>query len=228
MTFFFYAEYHRTPEEYTEPAVILRKPDPLSTPEPAASEPEPETYYKVGDLRITEERRTYVDGEMKLYIPRLSFEGPVYDGIEDPGSLDNGVGLYEYAVLPGPLNQNANVSIAGNRDTGGREFYAIDTLQEGDRIYLLFRDMLYTYEYRETFITDQFNWDPIRIREYPCITLQSSHPPEEGPNGGYDRIFVVGQLIDAYPAIAFPDGAEEAGTGPGSDSGSEAVSQPPS
>ena len=166
--------------------------DMLSPPVPEVSNPLLELHqqtYPVGELGPDEEREAYISGEMRLDIPRLDFEGPVLDNVED-ATLREGVGLFEQAQLPGP--ENRNVSIAGHRDIYGMEFYYIDTLTEGDLLYLTYQGKRYIYLYEETFITDPYDWDPIRIKEYSCITLQSCTPI----NVASDRIFVVGRLID--------------------------------
>lgn len=205
MGVYFWLEYNRPVEAYYEPELIVREEKPEPGPE-SQTEPEagdPATYYPVGKLMTTEEREAYVDGQIQLYIPRLDFKGPVW-GATDDETLKKGVGLFDYSQLPGGLDRNANVSIAGHRDIYNMEFYYIDTIQEGDLIYLTYQGSLYTYRFEESLETDAYNWDPIRIREYPCITLQSCTPIGISVN----RIFVVGRLIDVTPGADFPGPGE--------------------
>ncbi|MDR2933022.1 MAG: class E sortase [Oscillospiraceae bacterium] len=145
--------------------------------------------YPVGGYGPDEERKAYVDGSMTLRIPRLDFEGPVLNGVDDE-TLKDGVGLFDQAQLPGP--ENRNVSIAGHRDIYGMEFYYIDTIKEGDFLYLAYEGKEYQYEYEETFVTHPRDWDPVAVKDYSRITLQSCTPI----NVASDRIFVTGRLVD--------------------------------
>lgn len=177
------------------------EPEPSSKPEPPP-EPEPELLYPVGKFGPDELRLGYVSGEMTLSVPRMDFEGPVYSGEEDitPGSptyqgvsnetLKNGVGLFGASQLPGP--SNSNVSIAGHRDIHGMEFYTIDKMTEGDYMYLTYKGKKYVYLYENTLITHDNDWEPIRIKDYGCLTLQSCTPI----NVATERIFVTGRLVE--------------------------------
>lgn len=157
----------------------------IETPEQS----EAELVYPVGKLSISGRRESYVSGDMILEIPRLDLVCPVLDGTEK-AELDKGVGLFEYAQLPGI--SNSNTSMAAHRDIYGKEFYFIHNITDGDLMYLTYEGKKYTYEYMETFITNDSDWDPIRSKEFACITLQSCDPIGTSLN----RIFVVGKLID--------------------------------
>ena len=149
-----------------------------------------EQVYEVGKLFYPiqdEARLEYDDESMVLEIPRLNFKGPVYNGVDDL-TLRKGVGLFYESQLPGP--ENRNVSIAGHRDIYGCEFYYIDTIQEGDLIYLSYDGERYTYAFEESFTTHDSDWDPIRVKEFSAITLQSCTPIGVASH----RIFVVGKL----------------------------------
>lgn len=145
-----------------------------------------------------EERENYQSGDMLLIIPKLNLNLPVLsdpdlsivnDGVSQE-TLNQGVGLFKQAQLPGP--ENRNVSIAGHRDIYGKEFYYIDTLEKDDFIYLIYQGKRYTYEFEEQFITTPDDWDPISIKDYSRITLQSCTPI----NVASHRIFITGRLID--------------------------------
>ena len=149
-----------------------------------------EQVYEVGKLFYPiqdEARLEYDDGAMILEIPRLNFKDPVYNGVDDL-TLRKGVGLFDESQLPGP--ENRNVSIAGHRDIYGCEFYYIDTIQEGDLIYLNYDGKRYTYTFEESFVTHDSDWEPIRVKEFSAITLQSCTPIGVASH----RIFVVGKL----------------------------------
>lgn len=192
-----------------EPAAPQSRPEPSSElPEqseqpaeatPAATPPlvPDELVYPVGKLVISGERKAYVGGDMLLEIPRLNLSSRVFDGTDD-ATLNKGVCLFEYAQLPG--TSNSNTSMVAHRDIYGKEFYYIDTITDGDLMYLTYDGKKYTYEYLETFITGDSDWDPIRTKDFSCITLQSCDPIGTSLN----RIFVTGRLIgieDAGPVM---------------------------
>lgn len=190
-----------TPQTSSEP---VSEPQPSEAAEPSRpaepvepAEPEPdEISYPVGKLFVSDGREAYVSGDMVLEIPRLGLTCPVLNGT-DEATLINGAGLFEYAQLPGAAN--SNTSIAAHRDIHGKEFYYIDTITDGDLMYLTYEGKKYTYEHMETFITHDSDWSAIRVRDFSCITLQSCDPIGTSLN----RIFVVGRLIaveDAQPA----------------------------
>ena len=207
--YFLYNEYIHPPEPPSPPPPVESSSEPelVSEPEP---EPDREHYYPVGKFPITPEREAYVDGDLQIYIPKLALEVPVYNGVDEETVLIKGLGLFDQAQLPGADGRNSNVSIAAHRDVFNMEFYYIDTLAEGDRIYLTYGGDLYTYEYKETFVTDPYNWDPIRVRPESCITLQSCTPIMVAS----DRIFVVGILADVTPGGVFPLDTDPPNTGP--------------
>lgn len=176
-----------------------------------------EKNFTVGEFGPDEERLNYENGSMTLIIPKMDYEGPVlsvdlkkaYEEEKAAGLneedianklvpkmdeiLNEGIVLFNMAQLPGA--DNRNVSIAGHRDTKGMEFYLIDKLTDGDFIYLDYQGKRYVYEYTSTVITDSYDWAPIAVQDKSVITLQSCDPIY-APNGDYDRIFVVGTLVD--------------------------------
>ena len=171
---------------------------PVTTTQPPTTQPKPtepalhSLKYPIGYFGPDEERLAYVDKSITLRIPRLDFEGPVLDGTTLE-ILKEGVGLFEQAQLPGP--ENRNVSIAGHRDIHGKEFYYIDTMVEGDLIYLDYQGKEYTYQVEEIMIVNPDDWEPVRIKDYSCISLQSCTPI----NVASHRIFVVGRLMSIAP-----------------------------
>ena len=154
------------PEPSPTPSAVLpaptAEPDPApsGTPEPTASVmPEVVDGLKVGTWPITQERRDYVDGSLELYIPAIGITRTIWDGT-DAQTLSKGVGLYEYAQLPGEGNRN--VSLAGHRNgldkngnvTDHAPFYYVDTLGEGDYFYLTGGGCIYRYLYDDTWVVE--------------------------------------------------------------------------
>lgn len=109
---------------------ISAAPLPAATPEPtpnATAAPEPTPEAEAGgdpalvednglpkdQLYVTDARKGYADGALRLIIPKLGVDVPVLDGV-DAQTLLRGVGLYDYAQLPG--EGGANTSIAGHRN----------------------------------------------------------------------------------------------------------------
>ncbi len=173
-----------------------------SAPEPEP-EPKPPLADYVGKLVVTRERSAYSDGEMKLIVPRLGLESLVMNGETDE-IMAKGVGLYNYSQLPD--EENGNVSIVGHRDIYGKEFYYIDTVTDGDLLYLEYKGMLYTYEYMETTVVEADDWDPIRVKDAPRLTLTSCHPIGTTKN----RIVVTASLKEIAP-IPAPSDADVSG-----------------
>ncbi len=180
----------------TEPAVS-------SQPEPESeSEAEPQLKYGVGLFGPDQERIEYISEEMTLRVPRMEYDGPVYSSGDDvnresetfrsvSGSvLDKGPGLFGASQMPS--ESNSNVSIAAHRDIMGMEFYDIDKMTDGDYIYLTYKNKEYTYLYEETFVTHDNDWEPIKTKDFSCVTLQSCTPI----NVASHRIFVVGRLVE--------------------------------
>ncbi|MGI6028454.1 MAG: sortase [Candidatus Heteroscillospira sp.] len=194
-----------TPEDELEyrpkPTEIISAEDPTpgSTP-PATTEPEasPDMVdgLPVGKLIATRERAEYTLPELMLRIPALGVKYGVYDGTSSQ-ELRYGVGLYDYAQMPG--DGNRNTSIAGHRNsvvngkvTDAAPFYYIDTLGEGDYIYLTDDDHIYRYVWQECYVVEADDWSPIYTTGYSCITLTSCHPI-----GISDHRIIVRGLLDA-------------------------------
>jgi sortase A len=148
--------------------------------------------YPTDRLFITQERKSYQDGQITLRVPRLDLDVPVLGGTS-LDTLKKGVGLYEYAQMP--AWGNSNVSIAGHRDIFGNEFYYINTITQDDLLYLTYQDTLYTYRYVGTQIVASDDWSPIFCKEYACLTLTSCDPIGTSRN----RIIVTARLIDSAP-----------------------------
>ena len=171
---------------------------------PFEDKAENEQVYSAGQLLVTPDRLGYQDGEMLLSIPSIGIENmpvlslpnPVEEG-EDAvnDKLNEGIGLFFCAQLPG--TGNPNVSIAGHRDIYGKEFWYLDRLTYGDRLYLEFSGRRFEYEYVDTVIIDpndppEVIWQPMMTKEFSAITLQTCDPIGVASH----RMFVTGKLID--------------------------------
>lgn len=129
---------------------------------------------------VTEVRKGYTDGGLQLIIPKLGVDVPVLNGV-DAKTLLRGVGLYDYAQLPD--EGGANVSIAGHRNglRGGRitdnmPFYYVNTLTEGDYLYLRDGTTIYQYLWECTQVIEPDDWTPIFNQGYGCVTLTTCTP----------------------------------------------------
>lgn len=170
--------------------------------------------YPTDKYFVTGERLDYADGDLVLRVPRLELETKVFGAIpaeqkekfsantmtsderisfmrNDNSSnlLSQGVMLFNLSPLPGKTN--ANVSISGHRDICGKEFYYIDTIKEGDMIYLDYNGETYHYQYLQTSIIEADNWSKIYCKDFPCITLISCDPIGTHLN----RIVVTAKLV---------------------------------
>jgi sortase A len=235
--------FHKTPEPLPEPIVVQSssQPESSSKPEPeSSSEPEPEEEklkFPVGkfgpifnDYGPDTERLEYVSGEMILRVPRMEYEGPVYCSEQDitqgsvtyqgvnNGVLDQGPGLFGASQMPS--ESNSNVCIAAHRDIVGKEFWDIDKVTEGDYLYLIYKGKEYVYLYENTLITHDRDWEPIRTKDYSCITLQSCTPIYIAT----ERIFVTGKLVAVNDVDAAVSSGEDTAGSSGTDSASDAAS----
>ncbi|NCB64242.1 MAG: class E sortase, partial [Clostridia bacterium] len=185
-----------------EPSILVSSnaplPPPAVTPAPAREEtPPPEAdLLPAGKLVITKERAAYSDGGLTLRVPALDLKRTIWNGTA-ADVLSRGVGLYEYAQLPG--EGNCNVSLAGHRngvDKNGRitdhaPFYYVDTLKEGDYLYLSDSGHVYRYLYASTEVVEPDDWSPIYVTEGSYLTITSCTPI-----GVSDHRIVVRSALD--------------------------------
>lgn len=201
------------PEPAAETALPTQAPAPTPTlppvptqaPAPASAVPsyqpgEVVDGVKVGGWTITAERKGYADGDLRLIIPALGVDVPVLNGT-DADTLLRGVGLYEYAQLPGAGNRN--VSIAGHRNglkngqiTDNMPFYYLDTLEEGDYLYLSDADHRYRYLFDEATVVDPDAWSVIAATGNSCLTLTTCTPIGVADH----RLVIRGVLDEILPA----------------------------
>ena len=149
-------------------------------------------------LFITKERNKYESGDISIVIPLLDLDEPVHKDTSVE-SLRLGVGLYDYAQLPGEGNRN--VSVAGHRNqvsngmvTDDAPFYYIDLLKDGDYLYLVSDETIYRYRYLNTEIIEEDDWGPIYSQGYSCLTITSCEPIGIAEK----RIVVRGELDEMF------------------------------
>lgn len=130
-------------------------------------------------LFITVERQEYKTGDLTLIIPKLNLNEPIQNGT-DTEALSKGPGLYDYAQLPGEGNRNVSIAAHRNHSRNGVIsewfFYYIDTLCDGDYLYLTDKDHIYQYKYDQTTIVKDTDWGPIYSQGFSCLTLTSCEP----------------------------------------------------
>lgn len=113
---------------------------------------------------------------LRLVIPSLKIDTEIVNGTT-LSSLKHGPGLYAVAQMPGEGDRNT--SIAGHRNGIGDTwniFYDIDKLSIGDEFFLVYKDKVYRYLYRETKIVNPDNVSVLESQGYSCLTLTSCHP----------------------------------------------------
>ncbi|MDR2088408.1 MAG: sortase [Clostridiales Family XIII bacterium] len=141
--------------------------------------PDPADALPADKLFITEERRNYREKDLRLVIPVLEFDEPVYDGT-DAATLNRGACLYEVSQLPGKGNRN--VSIAGHRNgvKNGKIteilFYHLDKVGEGDYLYLCDDEKVFRYLYKYTVTVEEDDWSEIYSKGYSSLTLTTCTP----------------------------------------------------
>ncbi len=182
----------QTPVESEEPV------EPLTAIEEMAISAETESLPH-DKLFITPERQEYQSGALQLIIPKLEVDIPILNGIDDY-TLSMGEGLYDYSQLPGKGNRN--VSIAGHRNSvyngqiiDNMPFYYIDTLADGDCLYLVDDEYIYRYVWDKTTIVEESDWGPIYSQGFSALTLTSCEPIGIADH----RIIVRAAMVEMIP-----------------------------
>ena len=143
-------------------------------------------------LYITESRRSFERGEMRLIIPSISVDTLIGESTL-PGGLKEMPGLFEFSQLPG--EGNVNVSIAGHRDIHDRVFYHLDKVADGDYIYVVYGQAVFRYLYKDTTVVHPGNWDAIRPQEFSSLTLVTCDPI----GTTLRRLIIRAELVDYQP-----------------------------
>ena len=208
----------------TAPVTSLT-PTPEPTPtdsEPLSPTPTPLTYKEVleepedglptDEVFVTDTRKGYQSGDLRLIIPKLEVDELILDGVDEQ-TLLQGEGLYDYAQLPG--EGRSNTSIAGHRNwiRGGKitldqPFSFLDTLTEGAYLYLVYGENIYQYLFEYQEVVEPDDWGPIYKTDHSCVTLTTCTPVGVSDH----RLIVRGALVDIIPFTddyAYPANAEE-------------------
>lgn len=190
-------------------------PSPAPTPTPFTYKEvleEPEDGLPTDKVFVTETRKNYQSGDLRLIIPKLEVDELILDGVDEQ-TLLQGEGLYDYAQLPG--EGRSNTSIAGHRNwiRGGKitldqPFSFLDTLAEGDYLYLVYGENIYQYLFEYQEVVEPDDWGPIYKTDHSCVTLTTCTPVGISDH----RLIVRGALVDIIPLsddYAYPANAEE-------------------
>lgn len=189
------------------------------TPSPTPTAPvykavleEPEDGLPTDKVFVTDTRKSYQSGDLRLIIPKLEVDEPILNGVDEQ-TLLQGEGLYDYAQLPG--EGRSNTSIAGHRNwiRGGKitldqPFSFLDTLTEGDYLYLVYGENIYQYLFEYQEVVEPDDWGPIYKTDHSCVTLTTCTPVGISDH----RLIVRGALVDIIPLsddYAYPSNAEE-------------------
>lgn len=166
----------------------------LPIPWPDDGLPDPADELPSDKLLITAERRNYREKDLRLVIPAMELDEPVYNGT-DTATLRKGACLYEVSQLPGKGNRN--VSIAGHRNgiKNGKiteiMFYHLDKVGEGDYFYLCDDEKVFRYLYKYSVVVEENDWSEIYSKGYSSLTLTTCTPI-----GVADRRLIVCAALD--------------------------------
>ncbi len=138
------------------------------------------------------------DGLNVLRIPRLGadWEWVVVEGV-DMDTLNDGPGHFPKTALPGEVG---NFAVAGHRATHGEPFAHLDTVVQGDKVYVEAADGWYTYQVTWTRIIAPTDVDvlapvagsPGKKAKAQTMTLITCHPRW----GSTERLAVGAQLVE--------------------------------
>lgn len=173
---------------------------------------EPEDGLPTDKVFVTDTRKNYQSGDLRLIIPKLKVDEYILNGVDEQ-TLLQGEGLYDYAQLPG--EGRSNTSIAGHRNwirngkvTLDQPFSFLDALVEGDYLYLVYGENIYQYLFEYQEVVEPDDWGPIYKTDHSCVTLTTCTPVGVSDH----RLIVRGALVDIIPLsddYAYPANAEE-------------------
>lgn len=139
--------------------------------------------------RVAEEKRElapveFGEGQFAvLYVPRWGedYRMPIAEGT-GPEIIDEGyVGHYPDTQLPGEIG---NFALAGHRQSRGKPFRHVDSLQEGDPIIVRTKEHFYVYRVSEnrivyptqTEVLAPNPFEPFNEPEEAVLTITTCHP----------------------------------------------------
>lgn len=125
----------------------------------------------------------------QLIIPKIGAYLPVVEGTDDQ-SLKKGVGKYRGYGTVAP-DQTGHVVLSGHRDT---VFQKLGQLKNGDKLYVKYKNKIYTYQIRKTWITHAEDRTVIVPISRPVLTLTTCYPFVYKGNAP-DRYIIRADLI---------------------------------
>jgi sortase A len=127
---------------------------------------------------------------MIIEIPKIDVDYVVVEGT-DTESLKKGPGHYGGTAYP--WQNHGAVGIAGHRTTYGAPFWALDKLEEGDRITLATEYGVYDYRVSSTRIIVPSNGSVLAPTKQPTLVLTTCNPRFSAAQ----RLVVFADRVDA-------------------------------
>lgn len=125
----------------------------------------------------------------QLIIPKIGAYLPIVEGTDDQ-SLEKGVGKYRGYGTVAP-DQTGHVVLSGHRHT---VFRKLGQLRNGDKLYVKYKNHIYTYQIRKTWITHAEDRTVIVPIPRPVLTVTTCYPFDYKGNAP-DRYIVRADLI---------------------------------
>lgn len=125
----------------------------------------------------------------QLIIPKIGAYLPIVEGTDD-ASLKKGVGKYRGYGTVAP-DETGHVVLSGHRDT---VFKKLGQLIDGDKMYVKYKNKIYTYQIRKTWITHAEDRTVIVPIPRPVLTVTTCYPFLYKGNAP-DRYIIQADLI---------------------------------
>jgi len=115
----------------------------------------------------------YDDGDdiARLVMPSIDLSFEVFWGTGED-ALSKGVGMYD-SEFTKPPGSNGHTVLSGHRDS---VFAPVGDLEDGDSIYVNYKDEDYEYKIKKTWITDAADRSVIVEKDDPTLTLTTCYP----------------------------------------------------
>lgn len=178
-------------ENLAERRVTLPEPEPVTTTVPETDDTPTSDVPTVTtpDVELVPEEAGE-EGEAlgRLVIPSLDVDEVIFEGVTRD-TLKKGPGHMPATPVPG---QVGNAVLSGHRTTYGRPFYALDELEEGDRIEVETATGLHVYEVRRSIIVEPTDvWVADHI-DGSWLTLTTCHPRFSAA----ERLIIQAELVE--------------------------------
>ena len=115
----------------------------------------------------------YEDGDdiAQLVMPSIDLSFEVFWGTGED-ALSKGVGMYD-SEFTKPPGAGGHTVLSGHRDS---VFAPVGDLEDGDSIYVNYKDEDYEYKIKKTWITDAADRSVIVEKDDPTLTLTTCYP----------------------------------------------------